>query len=253
MKMAEPRLGLQLIVYGGRQDEDLGGVLEEVAEVGYDGVEIGSNFVDEVGPEAVTEALDATGLQLCGVHGGYAGYTDTAWVAQAIEFCKACNCEYLICSGVSDRSSLQGYLDSAPTFDAVGEQCRDAGLTFCYHNHAFEFDSFEGTKGIHALIGATDPDLMKLCVDVFWVHIGREDPAEFIARYGDRTGYYHFKDGFQGPEFIELGDGEVDLVSARQAAMKLDPAWIVCEQDRTELEPRESIARSLAYLRKIGA
>ena len=65
--------------------------------------------------------------------------------------------------------------------------------------------------------------------------------------------YYHFKDGFQGPEFIELGDGEVDLVSAREAAMELDPAWIVCEQDRTELEPRESIARSLAYLRKIGA
>ena len=250
--MADPKLGLQLIVYGGRQDEDLNSVLAEVAEVGYDAVEIGANSIDDVGADQVNEALSGAGLELCGVHGGYAGYTDPAWVGRAIEFCNACSCDHLICSGVSDRESLQGYVDSALTFNAVGEQCREAGLVFCYHNHAWEFESLDGSKGIHALINATKPDLVKLCVDVYWVHIGGEDPVEFISCYQDRVGYFHFKDGWEGT-FIELGEGEVDLVAAREAAMEFGAEWIVCEQDRTELMPRESIVKSLAYLREMGS
>ena len=249
--MADPKLGLQLIVYGGRQNDDFRGVLEEIAEVGYDGVEISADFVDEGSVDLVKAALDATGLELCGIHSGYASYTDPEWVGRALDFCKACGSDYLMCSGVSDRESLQGYLDSALTFNAVGEQCVEAGLIFCYHNHAWEFESFDGAKGIHTLINATKPDLVKLCIDVYWVHIGGEDPAEFITRYQDRTGYYHFKDGWEG-KFIELGEGEVDLAGAREAAMKLGPTWITCEQDRTELAPKESAAKSLAYLRELG-
>jgi sugar phosphate isomerase/epimerase len=122
---------------------------------------------------------------------------------------------------------------------------------FCYHNHNWEFEAYDGVKGIHRLCELTDPDLMKLCVDVYWVHVGGEDPAEFIQRYADRAVYYHFKDGAPG-SFIELGDGEVDLPKALQAALACNPEWIVCEQDRTELEPKASITKSREYLRSIG-
>ena len=63
---------------------------------------------------------------------------------------------------------------------------------------------------------------------------------------------YHFKDGDQGPTFIELGQGKVDLVSAREAALKQPVDWIVCEQDRTEKEPGVSIKESFEYLKEIG-
>ena len=36
------QLGMQLIVYRGRQNEDLAGVLSAVAGIGYDGVETGN-------------------------------------------------------------------------------------------------------------------------------------------------------------------------------------------------------------------
>jgi len=42
--MATPKIGLQLIVYGGRQNEDLAGVLAEVKEAGYAGIEAGNLF-----------------------------------------------------------------------------------------------------------------------------------------------------------------------------------------------------------------
>ncbi len=250
--MADPKLGIQLIVFGGRQNEDLQGVMADVAEVGYDAAEIGVNFVDDLGAEKVQACIDATGLAVCGIHGGYANYTDEAWLGRAIDFCQAINCGYLICSGVSDRETLDGYLESARAFNEVGRRVTDAGLTFCYHNHAWEFESYDGQKGIHALATAIDPALVQLNIDVYWVTIGGESPTDFIACYADRAGYYHFKDGSQGPNFIELGQGDVDLPAAREAALKAGAEWIVCEQDRTTLDPKESAAVSLAYLREIG-
>ncbi|HUS81136.1 MAG TPA: sugar phosphate isomerase/epimerase [Armatimonadota bacterium] len=250
--MSEPGVGVQLIVFAGRQNQDLKGVLADVADVGYDAAEIGANFVDDLGAEAVKSVIEETGLSACGIHGGYANYADAEWVGRAIEFCRAIGCEYLLCSGVKDRESLEGYVASAEVFNEAGRRAADAGLTFCYHNHAWEFQQFGDQKGIHALAAATDPALVKLNIDVYWVHIGGESPAEFIERYHDRAGYYHFKDGSPGPNFIELGQGEVDLVAAARAAMRFDPKWIVCEQDRTQLDPKDSIARSLAYLRELG-
>jgi sugar phosphate isomerase/epimerase len=102
---------------------------------------------------------------------------------------------------------------------------------------------------------------VKLNMDVYWVTVGGESPAEFIDRYSDRVGYYHFKDGpyaaagsvTPGPyEFTELGKGTVDLASALQAALKYDPTWIVYEQDRSELEPKVACQISRQYLQSIG-
>jgi sugar phosphate isomerase/epimerase len=246
------KLGLQLIVYGQRQREDLAGVLAEVKAVGYDGVEMGG----ATDPDAVTATLKSSGLVLTGVHSGYGDYTDEAKVAANIAFLKQAGARFLICSGVADNNSIAGYEASADTFNKVGQMCLDAGLTFCYHNHAWEFKPLEGGKqGIYTLLERTCPKLVKLNIDVFWVHIGGVNPAEFIAQYSDRAGYYHFKDGTKTPDgqtFIELGQGEVDLVGAKDEALKHPVDWIVCEQDRSELEPKVSIKQSFDYLKQIG-
>lgn len=253
--MSTAKLGLQLIVYGGRFNEDLPGVLAEVKEVGYDGAEIGT-LHQTLGADKVIGDFAAAGLALTGVHCGYGEFTDDAKVADDIAFLKAAGSKYLICSGVADNEHIAGYEQSAETFNKVGQACKDAGLTFCYHNHAWEFKPLEGgKKGIHTLIANTDPALVKLNIDVFWVHIGGEVPAEFIAKYADRVGYYHFKDGEKtadGQTFIELGQGAVDLVAARAETLKHPLDWIICEQDRSEKDAKVSIKESFDYLKKIG-
>ena len=248
--MADANVGLQLIVYGRRGGQDLAGVLREVKEAGYAGIEAGNLFARH-GEAAVRDLLSETGLKIAGAHSGYGDTSDPAKVEANIAFLKAVGAQYLINSGVASRDSIQGYEDAAAVFNEVGQTCRDNGIMFCYHNHNWEFEAYDGVKGIHRLCELTDPDLMKLCVDVYWVHVGGEDPAEFIQRYADRAVYYHFKDGAPG-SFIELGDGEVDLPKALQAALACNPEWIVCEQDRTELEPKASITKSREYLRSIG-
>jgi sugar phosphate isomerase/epimerase len=249
------KIGLQLIVYGQRQNEDLAGVLAEVKEIGYDGAETGVQY-PALGADAVIRAFSDAGLALTGIHTGYADMTDAAKVKDHIAFLKEAGSRFLICSGVADNNALAGYEQSADTFNQVGQMCLDAGVTFCYHNHAWEFKPLEGgQQGIYTLIERTDPNLVKLNIDVFWVHIGGANPAEFIAKYSDRAGYYHFKDGAKtadGQTFIELGQGEVDLVAAKDEALRHPLDWIVCEQDRSEKEPQVSIRESFDYLKDIG-
>lgn len=248
--MAQPKVGVQLIVYRGRQNQDLAGVLSEVAAAGYAGVETGV-MTPNYSMAQVKDVLDRYGLELCGVHASYANYTDPAKVEEIIQYANGLGAKFAMCSGVADRDSLQGYVDSVEVLNRAGRQLSQAGLRLLYHNHAWEFKDFDGQKGIHVLAQGLEPDLVGLCVDVYWVHIGGEAPEDFIARYAQRIPYYHFKDGAPGT-FAELGRGEVDLPAAKAAALKTNPAWLVVEQDRSEIDPGEACRISREYLKSLG-
>jgi sugar phosphate isomerase/epimerase len=142
-------------------------------------------------------------------------------------------------------------------FNEVGKRLADQGLTFNYHNHAWEFDDLGGgATGMQVLAQETDPALVKFNLDVFWLYYGGQDPVAFIRQHADRAGYFHFKDGRRvidaagktHPEFLELGTGDVDLKAAYGAAVEAGAQWIVAEQDRSALPASESAAISYRYL-----
>lgn len=249
------KAGIQIIIYGPRNREDVAGVLRDVAAAGYAGAETGNLFRQE-GDEGKVRALFAeTGLELCGCHAGFAEFQDAAKLKENLAYLKALGSPYLMCSGVGDRArGLAAYRDASRLFNEVGKQCADAGAVFCYHNHAWEFEDREGdTCGMDILAQETDPALVKFCIDVYWVHIGGDDPAAFVRRHAGRGAYYHFKDGGRAPDgkprFTELGRGEVDLKAALAAALATGPEWIVYEQDRSEIDPAESVRISRDYMR----
>lgn len=245
-----PKVGLQLIVYGGRTREDLPGVLQEAKEAGYAGIEAG-NLFSMVGKAEAQDAIAATGLAICGVHSGYGDCKDAGKVESAIEYLKAVGAKYYIISGVADGEGIERYEKAAETFNNLATMLADEGIVFCYHNHNWEFEAFDGVKGIHRLCDLTDPKVVKMCIDVYWVTIGGEDPKEFVAKYAKRAPYYHFKDGAPG-SFTELGNGIVDLPGAAKAAVAAGADWIVTEQDNTQVTPLASVAFSRGYLKAIG-
>jgi len=252
--MPDPKASIQLIVFGQRNREDLPGVLDDVVAAGFPAIECGNLFLTVGEPEA-RRLLDSRGLRISGVHFGYGEYTNPQKVDSHIAFCKAMGVRHLMCSGVSDRNSPEGYRQSARLFNAVGQRLADEGLLFCYHNHDWEFADLGGVNGMQILDEETDPALVHYNIDVFWVKFAGGDPAEFIRRHAARAGYFHFKDGQRRPDgrpvFLELGRGFVDLRAAMEAAREAGAEWIVAEQDRTELPHRESAAISRAYLRDV--
>lgn len=257
--MSSPRLGIQLIIFRDRPRQDLAGVLRDVARAGYDGVEAGNLFRGST-PAAIQALFQETGLALTGAHSGYGEIADMAKVDENIQFLKTMDARYLMCSGVADQKSMAGYEQSAEVFNRVGRRCRDAGITFCYHNHNWEFTRFDdGVMALHRLAELTDPELVKFCVDVFWVAVGGEDPAAFIRRYANRIPYFHIKDGQwevghpgKATRFTELGAGNMDLPSAIRAALQVNPEWLVYEQDTSyDRNPVDSAAESLRCLRGV--
>ena len=62
----------------------------------------------------------------------------------------------------------------ADLLNRVAEQVNAAGLGFAYHNHGYEFERWEGNSGYEILMQLTDPDLVKLQMDMYWVvHSGK--------------------------------------------------------------------------------
>ena len=250
-----PQLGIQLIVFGKRAGQDLAGVLADVKAAGYDGAEIG-NPAGPGGQVAsdVRGLFDEAGLLCCGYHTGYNAFTDLALLERTAAHMAQTGARYLMCSGTAGRDR-DGYLRSAETFNTAGRHLAERGVTLCYHNHNWEFEDIGGgEKGIHLLAGNTDPACVKLCVDVFWVACGGEDPATFVKKYANRAVYFHYKDGtFEGRQataFTELGRGQVDLRTAHEAVLAQNPEWIVTEQDHTDGDPTTSARISAEYARQ---
>lgn len=247
--------GIQVIIYGQRNRDDIAGVLKDVAEAGFAGAETGNLFRQEGDEARVRRMFAETGLELCGCHSGFGEFEDAAKLAENIAFLKALGGKYLMCSGVGDRKrGLAAYHDACRVFNSVGQRCKDEGVVFCYHNHAWEFEDREGDVcGMDVISQETDPALVKFCLDVYWIYHGQADPVEFINAHKERGAYFHFKDGVREPDgkanFLELGNGEVDLKAAYAAAVALNPEWVVYEQDRSAKEPGVSVRESREYMR----
>lgn len=252
--MEQPTAAIQLIVFGERNTNDLPGILHDAKTAGYAAIETGNLFAAH-GEDTVRQLVEANGLSICGAHFGYGDYADPVKLSANIAYCKAMGIPYLMCSGVADPNTAEGYRQSCVLFNEVGKRAADAGISFQYHNHWWEFNDLGGgTIGMDILAAETDAAVVSFNIDVFWVTIGGQNPATFIRKNASRAGYFHFKDGRKkddgSVEFLELGRGITDLKGAMAAAKETTARWIVYEQDSTALPHTEAITASREYMRK---
>lgn len=252
--MGIPKVGIELIVFQGKEKENLNVVLKDCADAKYSCIETGFIF-DKYTPLQIKETCAKYNLEYAAGHGGYDVISNQYKLEKIIKNIKDSGGSYIICSGVEPGDSISSYKSSAKVFNRVGKIIKNEGLTFCYHNHHWEFKLMDGIKGIHILGEETDPELVKFNIDVSWVQIGGEDPAEFIDRYKDRAEYYHFKDAFiKGEKIIwtELGKGDIKLESAYKTAIKFNPEYIIYEEDVAQIEIKKAIVESRNFLYKLG-
>ena len=127
----------------------------------------------------------------------------------------------------ADRGGLDAIRRLAEKLNHAGEKCRAAGLAFCYHNHAFEFEPMEGTTPFQMLMDHTDKKLVGLEMDAFWVSVAGHDPAEMLQKFTGRVHLLHLKDKAEGtPVMYKESPGSQGVQGNRQrrAGLAEDPA-----------------------------
>lgn len=250
--MEVSKIGLQLYSIKEFAQEDFLGTIEKVGKIGYDGVEF-AGFFDTPASD-LKKALDDSGLVPCGSHTDIALLTDK--LDEVIEYNLAIGNSYIICPFLPEhmRNSAGAYKKVAQLFNEIGQKCKDSGIQFGYHNHDFEFEKFDNQYGLDILLSNTDPDLVQMELDTFWVEYTGLKAVDFMKKYPKHfKSLIHIKDmkSLDDKTNTEVGKGIIDFEEIINMAKDLGIKWYIVEQEFFDMPQLESIKESLEYLRTI--
>lgn len=110
------------------------------------------------------------------------------------------------------RGDRDYVLRRADFFNQVGQLCAERGMRFYYHNHYQEFQSGDDEFVYQTILDNTDPGLVFVEMDTYWVSRAGQSPIEWMQRYPDRIVLLHQKDFPAGaPQPMNMYDGIVDI------------------------------------------
>ena len=241
------KIGIQLYTVRDQMKADFEGTLAHIAQIGYKEVEFAGYF--DHTPADVKAILDRHGLAAPSTHIGLGEIDD--W-KKALDTAKAVGHEYVVVPWVPQekRVTLDGWKNVASVFNRAAQMAKDAGLQFAYHNHDFEFPKMDGQVPYDVLLQSTDPKLVQLEIDLYWITKGGQDPLTYFARWPGRIPLVHVKDGGAAPEYkmADVGQGKIDW---KRIFAKRDQAGIkhfFVEHDQPP-QPFDDIAASYNYLK----
>ena len=243
------KVGIQLYTVRDQMKADFEGTLAHVAEIGYKEVEFAGYF--DHTPADVRAILDRHGLSAPSTHIAL-GEID-AWKA-SLDTAKAIGHEYIVVPWIPQekRLTLDGWKNVAGVFNRAAQLAHDAGLQFAYHNHDFEFPKLEGQVPYDVLLQSTDPKLVQLEIDLYWITKGGQDPLNYFSRWPGRIPLVHVKDSAGAPEhkMADVGQGKIDW---KRIFAKRDQAGIkhfFVEHDQPP-QSFQDIAASYRYLSQL--
>jgi len=220
-----------------------------VAQIGYKEVEFAGYFNHT--PADVKAILDRHGLSAPSTHIPFE--SDEQWKA-ALDAAKTIGHEYIVMPWIpaERRMTLDAWKQIAADLNRAAEAAHAAGIQFAYHNHDFEFQRMEGQIPYDVLLQSTDPKLVQLEIDLYWITKGGQDPLAYFARWPGRIPLVHVKDSAGPPEhkMVDVGKGTIDW---KRIFAKKDQAGIkhfFVEHDQPP-QPFEDIAVSYRYLKNL--
>jgi sugar phosphate isomerase/epimerase len=245
------RIGLALFTVTRLTSRDYERTLQQVAGIGYRDVDM--YIYDSRREPADTRAmLDRAGLTCPSarvatpaLYRGWDRFLDAASTLGA-RWITLANVSY------EERLQLLDWREIADVLNTAGEAARSNGLTLCYHNHAFELEPMEGEVPLDLLLAATDPTLVRLQMDVYWMTRGGRNPAAEIRRLGARVATLHLKDMDATPArgITTVGRGTIDFGAILAAAADVEIRDYFVEED-APADPMEAIRSSYAHLAQL--
>ncbi|HZY82582.1 MAG TPA: sugar phosphate isomerase/epimerase [Cyclobacteriaceae bacterium] len=259
-------MGLQLFTI--RQDlaKDLEGTLAKVKAIGYQDSETYGYDPDQQTFYGVKAAdfkkmLDDNSLTTTSGHYNFHPFMMNKSMDELAKFTDSCivgakalDQKYITWPWLDPSTrTIEHFKQLVDKLNFVGERVVKSGLGFAYHNHDYEFFESNGTTGYDIVMKETDPKLVKLQIDLYWVaRDSKRSAPELIALQPGRFVMWHIKDmDPKSRDYSELGNGTVDFTKTLPLASKAGMEYYYIEQGGNfQKNPIQSITDSAAYWKK---
>jgi len=242
-------LGVQLYTMRSVMPRDPEGTLARIAQIGYQTVEWWGEYGRT--PEQIRALLDRNHLRSPSGHYGLEALEGDA-VDATLRAARTLGHHYLVVASTppETQTSLDGWRRVADRFNVAAERIHREGFQFAYHNHDAEFHELEGRVPYDVLCEATDPHLVQLEVDLYWIITGGGDPIALFRRWPGRVPMVHVKDRTADGRMVDVGAGAIDwrgiFAHRREAGIR----YYFVEHDDPP-DPFASIQASYAYLSRL--
>jgi sugar phosphate isomerase/epimerase len=249
---AKMPIALQLYTLRTETEKDFIGTLKKVAGLGYQGVEFAG--YGDLPADELKDVLKELGMVPVNSH------VSIDKMEKDLEG----ELSYALNLGLKDitvpylpedrRKDKASWLAVAKELQELGTQFKDAGINLHYHNHAFEFEVFDDKYGMDILMDNTDPQVVKLEVDTFWVQYAGLDPVKYLKGLSGRITMVHLKDMVKDeePPFAEVGEGCMDIPRIIKVSKEIGAQWGIVEQDLCKRPPLESAKLSIENLKDMN-
>jgi sugar phosphate isomerase/epimerase len=223
-KKPKYKMGLQLYSVHNDMTGDPIGTLKAATAMGYQDFET-FGFDSEKGtfygyrPSEFKNILEDFQITASSGHFEFSPYLEKSddelkrFVDQCIEGSRVLDMKYITWPWLApEQRTIEKFKLLSKKLNLIGEQVKAAGLGFAYHNHDFEFIDHGGETGFDIILKETDPALVKLQMDMYWVmHSSKRSPKALVKDQPGRYVMWHIKDMDKiTRDYTELGNGSID-------------------------------------------
>jgi sugar phosphate isomerase/epimerase len=250
-------LGVQLYTVRKNVKHHLPEMLAAIQQIGYEEVETYWNVYSHPAAE-LKRMISDHGLRVPSGHFDYSG------LESKLDYAATLGVQYIICPMLPKPmwTSLDGFRQAADQFNKWGAMIKGMGMHFGFHNHNYEFRRFGEATGFDILISRTDPNLMCLEMDCYWITQAGQDPLQMLKTLGNRIQLVHLKDrkaGFptsqelnkRAEHMTPVGAGTINWKDILSAAQQNGVAHMFVEQDSGDLPPLEELRISYKNLQPL--
>lgn len=250
-KAAKRKIGVQLYTVRKEMLADAPGTLRQLAKMGYKEIESAKSEKGNyygLQPKEIKKITQDAGMSLISGH----VRIDNDW-QRSVEEAAEAGQPYLICSSMSsDAPTIENYQRTADQFSRAAEDCKKVNIIFGYHNHESEFEKVNGQVLYDILLDRTDPNLVKMELDLGWIIASGNDPVKYFNKYPGRFPLWHLKDVDKvKKQSTEFGKGEVNIAEMFKNASKSGMKHFFVEQEDYTSTPMESLQYNYDYMKKM--
>ncbi len=199
-----------------------------------------------------------TGLQVPSIHQYLAAIEEKT--EELAEEAAAFGAKYITVTGMYrfDYGNASAVHDLAVRLNKAGEVLKRHGIELLYHNHNAEFLRCEPGKTAYDIL--VDETNVGLELDTYWAIDAGVDALALMKKLGSRMKLWHINDRgsrcgnavtpILKQDSMELGTGNIDLVSLMEQAKKVNVDAVILESHKNWLDgsPIKSFQKSAEFL-----